>query len=212
MKKWVLKAIVQKTISYLPYNNRVNYIFQKYVTKGVNLSDDYFYDRLGHAQEHLVSFRKYTNKTIPENSLEIGTGWYPVVPISFFLCGVQKIYSVDLVFLTSKERIKTTIGKFLEGNKFGKIKSYINYLPEKFIELESIYNEIENLSLDEILSRINVEYLIGDARKLSLADNSIELVNSNNTFEHIYPEILSPILAEFKRIVKKSGGGNVTLY
>jgi hypothetical protein len=212
MKKWILKAIVQKTISFLPYSNRINYIFQKYVTKGVNLSDDYFYDRLSHAQEHLVSFKKYTNRTIPENSLEIGTGWYPVVPISFFLWGVPKIYSVDIVFLTSKERIKTTIGKFIEGNKFGKIKSYINYLPEKFIELESIYNEIENLSLDEILSGLNIEYLIGDARKLSLADNSIELVNSNNTFEHIYPEILSPILAEFKRIVKKSGGGNVTLY
>ena len=38
-----MKAIVQKTISYLPYSNRINYIFQKYVTKGINRTDNYFF-------------------------------------------------------------------------------------------------------------------------------------------------------------------------
>lgn len=45
-----------------------------------------------------------------------------------------------------------------------------------------------------------------DARNLKhLADNSIDLVHSNNTFEHVYPSILKDILKEFKRIVKKEG-------
>jgi len=62
---------------------------------------------------------------------------------------------------------------------------------------------IDKLSLDEVLQMLKVTYLIEDARKLSLPDNSIDLVNSNNTFEHIYPKILIPILKEFKRVVKK---------
>jgi len=53
---------------------------------------------------------------------------------------------------------------------------------------------------------LNITYLIEDSRKLSLPDNSIDLVNSNNTFEHIYPNILIPILKEFRRIVKKQDG------
>ena len=28
MKKWVLKAIVQKTISWLPFKHRINFLFQ----------------------------------------------------------------------------------------------------------------------------------------------------------------------------------------
>jgi regulatory protein YycI of two-component signal transduction system YycFG len=103
MKKWKQKAIVQKIISYLPWSHQINYIFQKYVTKGVYLSEEYFLDRLGHAREHIKGYQKYAGKTIPNTTLEIGTGWYPIVPISFFLAGSDEIYSVDISFLTSNQ-------------------------------------------------------------------------------------------------------------
>ena len=85
MKKWIQKAIVQKTISYLPASQKINYFFQKYITKGIYLKDIYFYDRLNHARAHIKSYQEYSNNNMPNISLEIGSGWYPVVPISFFL-------------------------------------------------------------------------------------------------------------------------------
>lgn len=206
MKKWIQKAIVQKAISYLPFSHNINYLFQKYVTKGVYLTDEYFYDRLEHAESHLKYYQKYSGKNVPETSLEIGTGWYPTVPISFYLCGAAKIYSVDISFLTSKERIKTTLEKFMESRKNGRLASYIPVKEERFQVLENILHDYEKLSLAEILEKLHIVYLIEDARKLSLADNSIDFVNSNNTFEHIYPEILLPILKDFKRVVKKESG------
>ncbi len=206
MKKWKQKAIIQKIISYLPLSHKINYIFQKYVTKGVNLSDQYFYDRLGHARDHIKSFLKYSDNTTPQSCLEIGTGWYPIVPISFFLIGADKIYSVDISFLTSKERMQTTLGKFIESNKSGQLKSYIDFLPDRFDIITNLFNGYEKISLDEVLQKLKITYLNEDARKLSLPDNSIDLVNSNNTFEHISPDILIPILKEFKRVVKKQGG------
>ena len=111
MKIWVLKAIIQKTISFLPFSNSINYLFQKYVTKGVYLTDSYFYDKLKHASEHIDSYKKHTGIEVAETSIEIGTGWYPVVPIALFLCGAQKIYSIDISSLTSRERIVTTIDR-----------------------------------------------------------------------------------------------------
>ena len=206
MKKWKQKAIVQKTISYLPLSNKINFIFQKYVTKGVNLSDEYFYDRLGHAKEHIKSFQKYADNKIPSTCLEIGTGWYPIVPISFFLAGADKIYSVDISFLTSKERLQTTLQKFVESYKAGQLKNYIHFLQDRIDIITNLLAEYEKFSLEEVLQKLNITYLIEDARKLSLPDNSIDLVNSNNTFEHIYPAILAPILKEFKRVVKKQNG------
>ncbi len=97
MKKWILKAIVQKTLSFLPQGEKINFLFQKYVTKGIHLSDDYFYDRLQHAKQHLIGYARgqedrrtressknmeyFSTKgsIIPKTSLEIGTGWHPTV-------------------------------------------------------------------------------------------------------------------------------------
>ncbi|MCX6148491.1 MAG: class I SAM-dependent methyltransferase [Candidatus Kapabacteria bacterium] len=206
IKIWKLKAIVQKTISYLPYSNKINYIFQKFVTKAVHLNDDYFYDRLVHARDHINFFTEHGNSTFPNTCLEIGTGWYPVVPISFFLVGSNKIYSVDITQLLTKKRLKIAIEKIIESNSNGKLEFYINYIPQRFEILKDIFHNFDNMALDEILLKLNIEYLIEDARKLSLPDDSIDLINSNNTFEHIYPEILIPILKDFKRVLNKNGG------
>ncbi len=206
MKKWKQKAIVQKIISYLPLSHKINYIFQKYVTRGVNLSDEYFFDRLGHAGDHLKSYRKYSGKVIPNCCLELGTGWYPIVPIGFFLAGTDKIYSVDISFLTSKERLKTTLQKFAECNDSGQLHDYIDIIPDRLETIRNLLNDYDRFSLNRMLQKLNITYLIEDARKLSLPDNSIDMVNSNNTFEHIYPDVLIPILKEFKRVVKKEGG------
>ena len=206
IKRWVLKAIVQKTISYLPGSHTINYVFQKYVTKGVNLSDEYFYDRLGHARDHLRSYRSFAGADVPAVCLEIGTGWYPVVPISFFLAGATTIYSVDIEFLTSKDRLRTTLLKFTEALASGALAAHVRVRPERYAVLTNVLESLEQLSLNEALKRLHIEYLIEDARKLSLPADSIDLVNSNNTFEHIYAEMIAPILAEFKRVVKKERG------
>ena len=205
MKKWILKAIVQKTISYVPFKHRVNYVFQKYVTKGVYLTDEYFYDRLGHAKTHLNAYDKHSGGT-PKTTLEIGTGWYPITPILFFLAGVENIISVDISFLTSKERIKTTLTKFLEAEKKGLLDPYIKECPERWGALKRLSASMDSMTLDDILSALRLTYKIEDARQLSLPDDSVDLVNSNNTFEHIYPGLLIPILKEFKRVVHKNHG------
>jgi hypothetical protein len=122
------------------------------------------------------------------------------------LAGSDKIYSVDISFLTSKKRLQITLEKFIESHHNGQLKTYIHYLPERFKTLTDIMTNYDQRSLDDILQKLNITYLIEDARKLSLPENSVDLVNSNNTFEHIYPSILIPILSEFKRVVNKKEG------
>ena len=95
MRKWHQKAIVQKTISYLPFSHQINFLFQKYVTKGVTLTDAYFADRLTHAAEHIAAFEKHAPGKTLESALELGTGWFPVVPVSLFLRGAQAAHEVE---------------------------------------------------------------------------------------------------------------------
>lgn len=206
MKIWILKAIIQKTISYLPYSHRFNYFFQKYVTKGVYLTDEYFYSRIDIAKVHLDAFYNHSGKNKPTACLELGTGWYPVVPISFFLSGVQKTYSVDISMHTSKERIFTTIDKFKEAYEKGELATTIpQFNEERYQQLISLRKN-SSIDLSALLDSLHIEYLIGDARKLNLENESIDLVSSNNTFEHVYPDVLSGILEEFQRITHRQYG------
>jgi hypothetical protein len=206
MKKWILKAIIQKTISYFPFKHNINYFFQKYVTKGVNLTDEYFYDRLEHAKNHLKAFSRNSNGLVPSETLEIGTGWYPIVPIAFFLAGTEKINSIDTSYLIRKDRIKITLEKFIECYNSNKLNQFIQFRSERIEQIINILVNYDKLSLNEVLLKLNMFYSVGDARNLQIANNSIDLINSNNTFEHIYPQILVDILKEFKRVVRKSGG------
>lgn len=206
IRKWHLKAIIQKTISFMPNGHKINHWFQKNITKGVYLGDEYFYDRLEHVKHHLGAFNKFCGSIEGKKTLELGTGWYPVIPFSFFLSGAAEINTLDISNLTNKEKLNDTIGRFIELIEKDTLKDYIDAKPERVAILQEVYKNFESLSFDEILSKLHINYLIVDARSVKhLSDNSIDLVHSNNTFEHVYPTILKDILKEFKRLVKTDG-------
>ena len=206
MKVWKLKAIIQKTISYLPYPHRVNFLFQKYITKGVNLTDALFEDKIIHCSNHVKFFRKYApNKKVP-TSLEIGTGWYPIVPIGLYLSGGAAIYTIDISSLLSPERLSNTIDKYDEWQKSGRLAQYLPDIDmERFAKLLSLRATVLQRSVTDTLKELNITSIVGDARKIDLPSHSIDLLNSNNTFEHIYPLILRPILVEFRRLLAVDG-------
>lgn len=202
--KWIVKAIIQKGISFLPYGNKVNFLFQKYITKGVYLSDEYFEDRLMHCRDHYKHFRQY-NSTKDFSHLELGTGWYPVVPTGMFLYGAASITTVDLVRLSNPSLTNVALKKFAAYHKSSKLEKLLPGVnPDR---LKIVLEEAENPSTDffDLLEKHNITYMVMDARKLQLANNSIDLITSNNTFEHIYPEILEGILDKLKHLCKRGG-------
>jgi len=204
MKVWIAKAIVQKTISFLPFKHHVNYLFQRYVTKGVVLTDALMGDKLIHCKSHLEYYNKYGKKKEGFTTLEIGTGWYPIVPIGFYLAGAAEIFTIDVSDLLKTSAIHDTIKKYQEWHASGKLKDYFpNIKKERLEKLSSL------LSLDihphQVLEQINIHTILGDARETKFKNEEFDLINSNNTFEHIYPEILIDILKEFKRVLKADG-------
>ena len=203
MKKWVLKAIIQKLISWLPNSHKVNFWFQKNITKGVRLSDDYFSDKLVHAEDHLKHFRAH----LPQGqfcSLELGTGWYPVVPLAMYLAGAKNCTSIDLNPLMTEESFIETIQKYQDWFKEGKLKQLEAYfLPERIAQLQK--TDLSKSSYETLLVIFNFEYRVGDAQDLHDEDETYDLIHSNNVFEHVHGPVLSNILLEFKRVLKQNG-------
>ncbi|MBE9469071.1 MAG: class I SAM-dependent methyltransferase [Bacteroidetes bacterium] len=203
MSVWIVKAIVQKIISFLPQSQKINYFFQKHITKGVVLTDEYFIDRLLHAQNHVDYFCMYSLIANNFNALELGTGWYPVIPIYMFLSGADKIYSVDINNLVSEENLKQTIVKYCQFYNSGELNKYIKEIDNERLKLLfDCYNRQNELNREQLLNRLNINFIVGDARQLPLESSSLDLITSNNTFEHIYPKILTEIIKEFCRVLK----------
>ena len=204
MKIWIAKAVIQKSISFLPYKHRINYLFQKYVTKGVLLTDALMDDKLTHCSNHLKYYSKYGNKPANFTSLEIGTGWYPIVPIGLFLAGAGEIYTIDISSLLKTTAIHQTITKLLQYYDLGKLQTYLPVIKVERLEVLKAALLLHNAP-ESILETMNIKTTVGDARKMPFADGKMDLINSNNTFEHIPAGILADILVEFKRVLNPNG-------
>lgn len=200
--KWKLKAVVQKSISVLPNAQYVNTLFQKYVTKGLRLDDEHFGYKLKHAKDHLVYFTKWSELEIGSAKiLELGTGWYPVIPIYLWLHGANEIHTMDLRKWTSTERLHTTIDKMIEKQGAVMDKGFDKSRWQKLLELRKS-NAVE----ESVFEQLGIVPWIGDARETTYADDEFDFICSNNTFEHVYEDVLRGILLEFRRVLNKESG------
>jgi SAM-dependent methyltransferase len=207
MKKWILKAVVQKTISYFPYKEKVNFLFQKYVTKGVYLDDQHFKYKLDALRDHIKYYKKHSDTSRQDALvLELGTGWYPIVPTMLYLNDFKKTISIDISNWMNLDRQIIAFQKIIEYYDQGLLANYADDInPEKITVLRNICKNRENYTIDEVNKLISLEYMLMDATSLNFKDETFDLICSNNTFEHVYKEILRGILKEFKRVLKRDG-------
>ena len=207
LSKWKAKAIIQKAISFLPYKENINYFFQRYVTKGVLLNEEHFTYKLEHARDHLQFFEELKGGIQGKRVLELGTGWYPIVPIAFFLYDVGEFISIDISSWMNYESQLATIAVFQEWEEEDKLKDVLPDIKTENwnILIEILENKEKYPNSTTINQALRFTPYIKDARNSGFETNSFDFICSNNTFEHIYPEILKPILKEFDRIVKSNG-------
>lgn len=199
---WVVKAVVQKSISFLPFSHKINYLFQKYITKGISLNNELVQNKLTSAQEHIAAFQKYKSENSGYTVSELGTGWFPFVPMCLYLNGATQINTFDLSRLLNKENVLATAKKITELHKNNVLQKYFQVIPDRINTLEHI---LTMSTVENMLSACSIHYHVGDASDSKLPNQSQDLIVSNNVFEHIPESVLKNILGEFKRIAKKGG-------
>jgi SAM-dependent methyltransferase len=206
ISKWIIKAFVQKSISYMPGSQKINSFFQKHITRGVHLTDEHFSLKLQHASDHYKYFLQYAKTHSGLTILELGTGWYPIVPLFFYLTSSGKVISIDIHGWMTRETQQFTILKMKEWRNRGLIDDLLPLIDEKrWAQIMDIAGDPHSYNKARINEIIGLTPLLQDARHTKLADNSIDFICSNNTLEHIPENILREILPEFKRILKSGG-------
>lgn len=204
MKKWVLKAIVQKLISILPFSFKLNYFFQRYITKAVVISEEFFETILTHFQEMDEYSDKHNFSIKDKTVLELGTGWHPIAPLCFFLSGAKEIVTVDLRGLMRESNLKDLIQKFLGYYDNQKLKTYAPNIQEDRIDiLRKLDLTDSQLTAENILEILRIKQRIGFIQEFDFKGQEFDFIYSINVMEHVDEEHLPPIVNAFTKIQKQ---------
>lgn len=203
MPSWFLKAAIQGGISLLPNPQKFNRLFQQYVTKSLTLRDEYVLEKWSKVDTHLQYYSEHCGAAPPSSCLELGTGWFPIVPIGLALRGVGSVTTIDTQPLTNAEGARDVAKAYVRLIDAGRIR-----LPELELSaqrLAHLRTLTSNAGLEEVFGPLGISTLVGDARRIPMPDACMSLITSNNTFEHIPGPVLRGILDDFRRVLKNDG-------
>lgn len=202
MASWLLKAAMQGGISLLPARNRLNHLLQTHVTRSVVLTEAAFESKVAQCARHLQDYRQGLGTDIPPASaLELGTGWHPIVPIGLLLAGVERVCTIDISPLLELERTRHVLRLYASRLRSGTLQALLPGLaagPAQAVIAAAADHTAQHAG--ELLERLGVRALVGDARTLRLPAQSVHLLVSNNTLEHVPPPELADIMAECRRV------------
>lgn len=203
----MIKTFVQRAISFLPRSDWWNGQFQRYVTKGLHLNlDGEFRAKLKACQKHHDFFRAHGGAAVSDYSvLELGTGWFPILPIGFYLCGAAKVWSYDIAPLVSAETLRDTLRCFLILHEASRLQVFLPAIrSERIDSLRQAFSSPSENPHDT-LAPMGVELVLGDVGKAGRPEESIDLVFSNGVLEHFPRCRLVEVLKLFRRWLKPTG-------
>jgi hypothetical protein len=199
---WFIKAALQRGISWLPHRQKWNELFQRHVTHSLDLSADRFEGRVGFCRWYLEQFRKIRPDRMHDfHAVEVGTGWYPVVPLGLYLHGAKNVWTFDIDALVNRTRLETTVRMLLDYASRGQLqKLWPDLLPERLEVLRALRAMNSGPDVARQLGSLGIYLRVQDASRTDLPVSSVDLMVSTGVLEYIPLAVLKAILIEFKRI------------
>ncbi len=202
MPSWLLKAVTQRLIGALPNPHFWNELLQTRITGSIQLPPDQFAVKLGGCRTHLQHLRDLRRATPRDfTAFELGTGWFPVVPIGLFLCGASQVWTWDIAPHLRLERIRFVLNSFLQLDAAGELARHLpDVWPERLDKLREVAADCSPTAPARLLERLSIEYQIGSAAHSGLPSGSIDLLTSFGVLEYLHTETLVPLFREFQRL------------
>jgi hypothetical protein len=201
MPHWLLKWAVQRTISVLPHRQKFNEFFQTHFTRTLDATRGRFEARLEYCRMHLDYFLEQRPGLESFTVFELGTGWYPTVPVGLYLCGADEIWLADIDPLLKSERLLRMVEQFCECEAEGRLLKMLPLMKrDRFERLRELKTKLKEERAENWLKRFNINVFVGDAQHTPLPNSTIDFFFSTGVLEYIPEPILRGILKEFKRV------------
>ena len=199
---WRVKGVVQGLLSRVPGGGIVNNRLQ--TTLG-NLRDFEANVDAKVIADWLVLMRNMHELGVrPQNLdyVEVGTGWYPTLPICYWLAGARSCRTFDV---TRHLNFKMTFRMLRRIEIHLPAMAEVSSRPLE--EVQAAYASLCNANTTEKLLRAaSIEYFAPhDAAASGLPDSSVDVVFSNSVLEHVPADAILRIMGETRRILRKGG-------
>jgi hypothetical protein len=201
---WKLKGLLQKTLGVLPAGETLHYRLQRHLggmrnpRREIGLKIDDW--------EGMVKQLHGVGARIPGARLmEIGSGWYPALPLACHLVGAARVYTVDLNRLLKPDLMRLCIAML--GEQLPRLASACEV---DLAEVEARYARLREAATRSddpgTISDGVIDYRApADAAASGLPDGSIDIVFSNSVLEHVPPDAIARIHRATRSLVRPGG-------
>ncbi len=136
---------------------------------------------------------------MPASALEIGTGWYPVVAVGLFLCGVERIWTYDIAPLLASDRLDRMLAFFDDYARSGELNRQLPAArPQRIERLRQL--RTAHSPPGDLLASVGIRAVVGDARRTGLPAGVVDLIFSTAVLEYIAFPALVELFRELRRV------------
>jgi SAM-dependent methyltransferase len=198
---WRLKGLAQKGLSIIPGGGYVNDGLQRRYG-GLRHFEKNIADKLEDWRLSMRYLRQVGFGLDGANVIEIGTGWYPTLPICFSLVGAKRVLTYD---------ISRHMDAGLTFRMLAALEPHLNSIAEaggrRPEDTRARYQELlQAKDLKGLLDRAGVEYCApADTRATGTPANSADLVYSNSVLEHVPKQVIQSLMKEIMRMLRPGG-------
>lgn len=201
MARWIVKALVQRVIGFMPNPDYWSDLVQRKIAGSVDLTYPFFLSRLDVARRNLDAFARENG---PAEVLELGTGWFPIVPIALRLAGASHVRTCDIVEHVSQERLSATLQAFARAADDGELRRRFPSINEPLLQHIRSFDPARQACVESLRS-LGIEYIVGDFPGASLPPASVDLIVSHAVLEYISEPPFRSLLDAFRRVLKSDG-------
>ncbi len=198
---WRVKSLIQKALCHVPAGEQLHYRLQR---RGGGLADisrecsskiDDWRLMVGHMRTVEQPFTGAVH-------FEVGSGWYPALPMCSYLCGVEKVYTYDVRRHQRPELVAAAVPVI--GDRLDDIAELADVSRR---EVNRRYDHLAAAVRDgrDVLAATEgaVHYVApADARHTGLPDNSVDWSFSNTVLQHVPDPAVPELMRESMRVLR----------
>lgn len=149
---------------------------------------------LGHAEALTKSGTPLAGKEV----LEIGSGWFPILPIVLRLAGARRVYLTDAYRLLTIRTLQLAL-----DHVQARREPIAAGLGLEAHDVERFVQQARGLALDPALARLGLTYIA--PFETSRGMPPVDVVISHTVLEHIPPETIRTIFSDVGRGLREGG-------
>ena len=199
---WRVKGVVQGVLSRLPGGGTINNCLQTTVGNLRDFEANVDAKVVGDWLVLVANMQELGVKPQNLDYVEVGTGWYPALPVCYWLAGARSCRTFDVTRHLNHKMTFRMLGHIEQHLPAIAAASF-----RPLAEVQAAYASLCTAkTTEQLLRAASIEYLAPhDAAESGLPDASVDVVFSNSVLEHVPSDAILRIMRETRRILRTGG-------